>query len=59
MNALTIPVTIDPKNLRTFRHLDRALEDLQRQVIDQAANAERPVTIMLSFEQKPLSGCGT
>lgn len=49
MSTHEIPVVINPNDLRTFRVLDRALEQLRKHVIDTAADLTKPAHLTLSF----------
>lgn len=54
MREIVIPVVIDPRNLRTFRQLDIALDELRRKAIDGAADATSPIRMTLKVDTQSI-----
>lgn len=49
IEPISIPVRIDPRELRSFQQLDLALQQLYKYAIDAACCLEEPARITLSF----------
>lgn len=49
MSTHVLCVDIDPRDLRTFRHLDIVLDEITKRAIDRAACTKTPVRIALTL----------